>query len=249
VKITAVGFLGIAGLLSLAAPLAAQTGLKAADSPVIAENVLPEAPEPAAAAAGQPIGHGSAVAPRYTLYINPGQMAQPLDANQKMGLAALQIVNGNIFATSLLSAGWSQLINSDPKYGTDRGAFGQRYGAAILRESSQSLLAGGVMAVVFHDDPRYYVLGDGHGVAHRTWYAVTRVFVTRSDAGTERANLPLLVGYLGAAALTQPYYPEPSRGAGKVFSTYGASLGGSALGYAFHEFLGDGLRLTHIKRD
>jgi len=54
---------------------------------------------------------------------------------------------------------------------------------------------------------------------------------------------------LGAAALTQAYYPAPSRGAGAVFRGYGGSLGGVALGFGYHEFLGDALRIAHLKRD
>jgi len=145
-------------------------------------------------------------------------------------------------------AGYSHLMNSDPKYGTDKGAFGERYGAIILRETSQAILSGGVGDVIFRDDPRYYVLGDGHGIKQRAWYAVTQVFVTRTDAGGHRWNAPLLLGYLGAAALTQTYYPPTSQGAGVVFKTYGGSLGGAALGFGYHEFLGDALRIAHIRK-
>ena len=40
------------------------------------------------------------------------------------------------------SAGWSHWMNSAPNYGTDRGAFGERLGAAALENSSEDLLTG-----------------------------------------------------------------------------------------------------------
>jgi hypothetical protein len=262
------------GLLSvvvgLAGSAAAQSVPEMHAAPVVAMSMsepadlsnLPDAPAPAAAhstdtpePATQMETVPSAqrlpqvrIAPRYDLYIQQGMTSQTLNGSQKFALASLQIVNGNIFITGLVSAGWSQLLNSNPKYGTDRGAFGERYGAAILRESSQSIFASGFGAVIFHDDPRYYILGDGHSIARRAWYAATRVVVTRTDTGTERWNAPLLLGYIVAAALTQTYYPSTSKGAVAVATTYGASLGGSALGFGYHEILGDVLRVTHLKK-
>ena len=244
-----VGLLGVA-VLGLAVGAVAQTAPAMHAEPVAAMSTsvaedLPDAPMAATAQTETPMR----VAPRYHLDIQADETAQSLDIRQKYVLAAYQDVNGNIVGPSFLAAAFSQLLNSDPKYGTNLGAFGQRYGAAILRETSQQMLYGGVGDSLFHDDPRYYILGDGHGIFRRAWYAATRVVITRTDDGGERLNAPLLLGYLGAAALTQAYYPAPSRGAGIVFKTYGGSLGGVALGFGYHEFLGDALRIAHLKRD
>jgi len=254
-----IGLLGV--VIGLAGSATAQNVPEMHAAPIAAMSVsavadLPDAPVPAEAqstdAPAAPtanVGQAVRIAPRYDLYIQQGMTSQPLNGSQKFALASLQMVNGNIFITGLVSAGWSHLLNSNPKYGTDRGAFGERYGAAILRESSQSIFASGFGAVIFHDDPRYYILGDGHSIARRAWYAATRVAVTRTDSGGERWNAPLLLGYIVAAALTQTYYPSTSKGAVAVATTYGASLGGSALGFGYHEILGDVLRVTHLKKD
>jgi hypothetical protein len=218
-----------------------------------AANALPEAPQPSIASGEktQATLPRLRTAPRYHLDIQQDEIAQPLSAGQKIKLAAYQDVNGNILIPSLLVAGISHALNSDPKYGTDKGAFGERYGATILRETSQAILSTGVGDAIFHDDPRYYVMGDGHSIKRRVWYAATQVFVTRTDVDGERQrwNAPLLLGYLGAAALTQTYYPPTSQGASVVFRTYGTSLGGAALGFGYHEFLGDALRIAHLKKE
>ena len=223
-------------------------GMHAESATAMSASGLPDAPEPATQTA--PAGQSAMrIAPRYHLDIQADETAQTLDVKQKYVQAVYQDVKGNIVGPTFLAAAFSQLINSDPKYGTDKGAFGQRYGAAILRETSQQILYGGVGDSLFHDDPRYYILGDGHGIVRRVWYAATRVVVTRTDSGGEALNSPLLLGYLGAAALTQTYYPAPSRGASKVFEGYIGSLGGVALGFGYHQFLGDALRIAHLKRD
>jgi hypothetical protein len=57
---------------------------------------------------------------------------------------------------ALVSAGYGQLTNSDPKYGTDEGAFGERLGAAFLRQASMRFFADSLLPTLDHEDPRYY---------------------------------------------------------------------------------------------
>ncbi len=235
------------------------------ETALVAENTLPEAPQPQQAQ--EPPAPGSMekdvqkaqrvgvapenrplVAPKYHFYIHQGQTSQPLSSMDKLRFPFIEAVTLTV-VTSLYSAGISQWDDSDPKYGVDKGAFGQRLGAAYIRQNSQAFFNEGVGAIIFHDDPRYYVMGDGHSAGKRVFYAASRTFSIRSDSGKQRPNAPLWLGYLAAAALTQAYYPEPSRSAKVVFQTYGWSLGAATLGYEFHEFLGDALRMVHRRKD
>jgi hypothetical protein len=94
-----------------------------------------------------------------------------------------------------------------------------------------------VFAPALHEDPRYYVIGAGHSGLKRTVYAVTRVVFTRTDGGAQTLNVSLLAGNLAGATLTQLYYPPVNRSVRQVAETWGASLGGSAFGDLFKEFL------------
>lgn len=256
-------FLGVAGI-SHAQTAAVHT--VEPESAMVAENTLPDAPEPQqtkdapapgsmekdvqkARIAGIAPENRPLIAPKYHFYIHQGQTSQPLGPWDKLRFPFMENLTGLTEVTALYSAGISQWDDSDPKYGVDKGAFGQRLGAALIRQTSQAVFNEGVGAIIFHDDPRYYVMGDGHSVGKRILYAGTRTLSIRSDTGKQRPNAPLWLGYLAAAALTQAYYPAPSRSADVVFEAYGWSLGAAALGYEFHEFLGDALRLTHIKKD
>ncbi|WP_188760067.1 hypothetical protein [Edaphobacter acidisoli] len=148
----------------------------------------------------------------------------------------------------IASAGWSQLINRSPNYGTDKGAFGQRLGASAVRDISETVFSKSVFAPVFHEDPRYYRMGPGHGIIQRGVYAATRVFVTRTDEGRATPNYALLVGHAGGAALTVTYYPARNTSFGGVSRTFATSLGGAALGFVADEFLDDVLHAVHLKK-
>lgn len=132
-------------------------------------------------------------------------------------------------------AGWEQMINSNPQYGTDCGAFGGRLGAAALLQNSRAVLSDGVMAAIFRQDPRY--CRQGHRLAkQRIYHAAERVFMIRSDEGNYQPNYSQLLGNAGATALTITYYPAVSTTWPKTAKGYGISLAQRALGNEIHEF-------------
>lgn len=190
-----------------------------------------------------------AAASRWDTVIAPGQQAPALSSQDKFLMGARDSVSPSSMMGWLFSAGWSHLLDTSPNYGTDKGAFGQRLGAAAIRDASEDMLSNSVMASAFHEDPRYYKMGrQGHSITHRAIYAATRVFITKSDSGRETANLSLITGNLEAAALTNAYYPARNRTAGRTMLTFGSSLGGAALGFGVSEFLDDALELAHLKK-
>lgn len=149
-------------------------------------------------------------------------------------------------ATPLLSAGWEHLLDNNPKYGSDKAGFGERLGAASLRQASQAVLSNGFAAAAFREDPRYYRLGKGK-IGSRIWHAARGIVLTQNDRGSSTVNYAQLVGYAGAAALTRTYYPEVSTQWGAIWRGYGISLSAAALGNVIHEFSPDLLYLIHHK--
>lgn len=246
-------------LALLAAPAApaqtqaqAQTKLAALD--------LPDSPGAARSSEGrafsssfaQPSTAASSAPPpasRLSKIIQPGQQAPSLTARDKLELSAKSAVAPMSIASWFVSAGWSQLTNGAPNYGTDKGAFGERLGAAAIRDPSEEILSTGVMAAALHEDPRYYKLGRGHGIGRRIVYAATRVLVTRTDHGRATPNLALLGGNLTGSILTNAYYPSVNHGVSQTLMIFGNSLGGSAIGFGIDEFLDDALVLAHLKKN
>jgi hypothetical protein len=181
-------------------------------------------------------------------YIPSGFSAQPINGRDKMIIGLHDIISPMNFLAMLGSSGYEQLLNSQPNYGTDKGAFGQRLGAAAIRESSQGFFSDSIFSVLLHQDPRYYVLGRQHSFFHRLLYAGTRPLITRADDGHSTINTSLLVGYASAAALTNAYYPQSNRNVHDTLSVFGGSIGGAALGFSVAEFSDQVLQAFHLKR-
>jgi hypothetical protein len=183
------------------------------------------------------------------MVVNPGQtVEQPMTVHDKIVGGMVNSVS--LFAATgwLAAAGWEQLWNSSPNYGTDSGAFGERLGAAALRGVSEGVFSNSLFAPLFHEDPRYYVMGSGHGFFKRAIYAGTRAIITRTDSGRKTPNFSLIAGNLAGSALTIPYYPPLNTSFKEVMITFGGSIGGSALGFVVDEFIIDALVDLHLKK-
>jgi hypothetical protein len=188
-------------------------------------------------------------AARFSMTILPNQIpSSPMKPRDKF-LGGLKDATSPFAITGwVTAAGWEQMTNGSPNYGTDSGAFGQRLGAAAIRGISENFFSKSVFAPIFHEDPRYYEMGNGRGFFKRAFYAGTRCIVTRTDAGNAAPNFALLIGNAAAAALTKAYYPSQNTTFSQVSETYATSIGGAALGYVAREFLDDTLEFVHLKR-
>jgi len=198
------------------------------------------------------LGNGDAVRAAHMAsttdkYVLPGQLAPKLTTGDKVELGLVHGVSPYAVLGWFVSSGYSHVINSSPNYGTDKGAYGERLGAAALRGFTEETFSDSVMAPIFHQDPRYYKLGPSHNVVVRSAYAVTRVLVTRSDEGKLAPNYSLVAGNLVASALTNAYYPEENRGLGQTAHTFGSAMGGAAFSYFASEFISGALEAAHLK--
>lgn len=221
---------------------------------------LPDAPQPTAAAtaAAQPAPFQASPqvsssiprtpAPRLAKYIGTDQTTVRLSAKEKLELSGWEQLQPYAFVTQLWAAGWEQWTNTDPQYGTDGGAFAERLGAAALLQNSRAVLSDGIMASIFRQDPRYYRQGH-RPVKQRIYHAVERVFIIRSDDGTNQPNYSQLLGNAVATTLTMTYYPSVSATWPKTAKGYGLSLAQGGLGNEIHEFTPELKRLVFHHHD
>lgn len=208
-----------------------------AESDRLPDTPLPDAPVPAA-----PPEHASD--PNHYAHskwygvVDPGERVPPLSRRDKM----LFWLHEEIAPTSLLpafvSAGYGQAVITNPKYGSDSAAFGERLGAAALRQASMRFFSDSLLPAITHEDPRYFRKAYG-SIVHRGLYAAERVFVNQRNSGAHGFDYSDTLGRGIASALTMTYYPEPSVTPRVVFQTWGVSLAGAAGNNLFLEFWPD----------
>jgi hypothetical protein len=180
--------------------------------------------------------------------VQPGDVAKPMTVRNKIATGFRSSASLFSMAGWFSATGWEQLTNGSPNYGTDAGAFGQRLGAATIRGISEGVFSKSLFAPLFHEDPRYYVMGSGHPFFKRAVYAATRSIITRTDSGRTTPNFSLFAGNAAGSALTIPYYPSQNTSFKEVAETFGGSIGGSAIGFVVDEFIIDALVDLHIKK-
>ena len=200
---------------------------------------LPDAPKPDSGPPPEHASNTNSYAPsKWYGVVDPGEKVPPLYPRDKMLFWAHEEITPVGWFPVVVSAGYEQLTNGDPKYGSDSAAFGERLGAGVLRVSSFRFFSDSLLPTLTHEDPRYFRKAYG-GIMARGLYAAEQVVVTRRDRGTRSFNYSDIFGHLAGSALTLTYYPAPSANARVVMETWGVSLAGEAGGDLFLEFWPD----------
>ncbi len=175
---------------------------------------------------------------RWSGIVEPGETIPALDLKDKLLFPLHEELRPIALLPAVISGGYGILKDSDPRFGTNSEGFGERVGAAALRQGSIRFFSDGLLPALTHEDPRYYRRATG-SFTDRSIYAVTRVFLIQRDSGRRGFNFSDIVGRGMAAALTQTYYPEASIGKGVVIRTWGFSLTGLGGVNLFQEFWPD----------
>src|SRR6267378_5987313 len=106
----------------------------------------------------------------------------PLSLKNKFWLATQDSFDYSSFVTAGILAGVSQAKKSYPEFGQGGKGYGRYYWDAVADQAVGNYLTEAIVPAVTHEDPRYYTLGHG-GFFKRTGYAVSRLLITRTDAG------------------------------------------------------------------
>jgi hypothetical protein len=130
----------------------------------------------------------------------------PITAKQKLIIATKDTVDYPLFLLGGALAGIAQLSDQHPLFGQGVAGYAHRYATSYADQAIGNYMTEGILPVLFHEDPRYFRLGHGPK-GHRTWYAATRIFVTKTDTGKSTFNFAEVVGNSIAAGVGNAYYP------------------------------------------
>ena len=168
-----------------------------------------------------------------------GATIPPLTTKQKFSVVARSAFDYFEYPWYGLLAGISQAENSDPGYGQGMEGYAKRYGAAFADGTIENFMVGAVLPSALHQDPRYYEMGKG-GFWHRTEYAVSRLFITRSDSGHAEFNFSEIVGSALSASISSfTYHPRGERNIGSAATVWGTEIGYDGITIEIKEFWPD----------
>jgi len=144
--------------------------------------------------------------PNFLTLENAGQVP-PLTAGQKFKVVARGSFDPIQIVWYAALSGISQAENSEPGFGQGAEGYGKRYGAYAADGTIENFFVGAILPSVLRQDPRYFQLGHG-SFFNRTEYAVSRIFVTRTDSGNNQFNYSEIFGAAIASAIsTYSYHP------------------------------------------
>jgi hypothetical protein len=161
----------------------------------------------------------------------------PITPKQKLTIATKDTIDYPLFLLGGAFAGLAQLTDEHPLFGQGVEGFAHRYWTAYADQAIGNYMTEGILPVLFHEDPRYFRLGHGPK-GSRTWYAATRIFVTKTDSGGTTFNFAEVVGNSVAAAAGNAYYPGETHLADNL-SRLGQYLATDAISQVLKEFWPD----------
>jgi len=149
----------------------------------------------------------------------PNQQLPPLSVKDKFKVVALGNFDFIQYPWWAIIAAISQAENSEPQFRQGWLAYAKRYGTTAGDSSVENFMVGAVFPSILHQDPRFYYSENG-GIPHRILYAVSRIFVTRSDSGHAQFNYSEIFGAATAAAVSDyTYHPRSTVVNGKFVSS------------------------------
>jgi hypothetical protein len=158
-----------------------------------------------------------------------------LNAGEKFRLFVDQETDPLNFLGAAWDAGWAQLDVDDPSFGQGARGYGKRYIAVLADNATADFFGVFFYPTIFHQDPRYYRLGQG-GFRVRLGHALKHRFITVTDSGNNMFNFSEWCGTISSKAVTNLYHPGNPRGFAPTAERVGLSVAGDMGWDVLREF-------------
>jgi hypothetical protein len=144
-------------------------------------------------------------------------------------------------------AAYSQATNATPEFHQGAAGYGRYLWHSYVDQAIENYSVEAIVPILTHQDNRYYTMGKG-GFFKRTGYSLSRVVITRNDAGHNTFNTSEIVGAGMASGISNLYYPSPERTFSNTADKWGLNIGIDAATFVFKEFWPDiNNALFHMK--
>jgi hypothetical protein len=162
----------------------------------------------------------------------------PQSAKEKFLTATEDSFDYSAVLLPALLAAYSQATNATPEFHQGAAGYGRYLWHSYVDQAVENYSVEAIGPIITRQDNRYYTLGSG-GFFKRSGYAISRVVITRNDAGHETFNSSEVIGAGAAAGISNLYYPSPERTFGNTADKWGLNVGIDAATFLFKEFWPD----------
>ncbi len=162
----------------------------------------------------------------------------PLSFKEKLWLATQDSFDYSTFIYVGLIAGGAMWQKSEPSFGQGASGYANYYSHTLADNTIENYMVEAFVPALTKEDPRYYTLGTG-GFFKRTGYAVSRLFITRTDSGNKTVNISEVVGAGAAAGIGNAYYPDDTNPWVKTYQRWISQIIQDGAGNIVKEFWPD----------
>lgn len=132
---------------------------------------------------------------------------KPIPATRKLYIATKDTIDGPSYAMAAVFATLYQATDQNPSFGQGMKGYAHRYICSIADQDIGNYMTEGIMPALLREDPRYFRLGEG-SKKKRTFYALSRVLITRTDHNNRTFNFAEFIGNAVTGAVGNAYYPD-----------------------------------------
>jgi hypothetical protein len=177
------------------------------------------------------------IVPNYRA-VSANTQLPPLTFKSAMWLATQDTFDYSDFIFVGGLAGIDMAAKSEPAFGQGAEGYGKYYWHVFVDGAIENYMTEAIVPAATREDPRYYTMGKG-GFVKRTSYAVTRLFITRTNSGKSTINLSEIVGAGAAAGIGNAYYPATYNPWVKTYQRWGTQVGLDGVFNVLKEFWPD----------
>jgi len=131
----------------------------------------------------------------------------PMSPKDKLLIAGKDTFDYSALFVAGIQAGIAMNSKSYPEFHQGAAGYARYYWHTLADTTSENFFVGGLGPIVFKQDNRFYTLGHG-SFRKRSWYAITRVVVSRKDDGDPTFNFSEVIGSGASAGLSTLWYPK-----------------------------------------
>lgn len=170
--------------------------------------------------------------------VSAGEIPPPPTSREAFKIATQNSFDYSAFVFVGITSLLAEADNAHPQLGKGVPGFWGYSWRGFTDKTDGNYWVDWIMPTVFHQDERYYAMGDGP-IAKRGVYAATRIVITPNYHGKNSLNASELLGRGIAEAISLTYYPSQTQTPSGFADKYAYALMRDALTNVFREYWPD----------